>query len=247
MARKRNSGTRTRARSPRRSSGRSWRLYVLAAIALAGLAGTLWYWWEIQHWTPDEAIYPDQGVSVSQDNGLVGFATVRALGGKFAYLEASAGASGKDTRFARNLAAARDAGLQVGALHRFDPCTSADAQSANFVTMVPRDADLIPTAIELDRLTDSCPDKVSDAAMESELLTLINQIEMHVGKPVIIKLSKPFEERFSASTIIERDLWLSRDRFVPRYTGRPWLLWSANRALDSEASQSPVEWVVVQP
>ncbi|MEP5936771.1 MAG: glycoside hydrolase family 25 protein [Erythrobacter sp.] len=219
----------------------------MAMLVLAALAGTVWYWWDIQRWVPEEAIYPDQGVSLSQDNGLVGFATVRALGGKFAYLQASSGADGKDGRFARNLAAARDAGLMVGALHRFDPCVSADRQSANFVTMVPRDKELIPTAIVLDTLTDGCPDKVSDAAMESELLTLINQIEMHVGKPVIIKLSKPFEERFATSTIIERDLWLSRDRFVPRYAGRPWLLWSANRALDSEASNTPIEWVVVQP
>lgn len=235
MARKRKSGT------------FRWRRYAVALTLLAGLAGIVWYWWDIQHWVPEEAIYPDQGILVSQENGLVGFATVRALGGKFAYIEASTGASGQDERFARNLAAARDAGLQVGVVHRFDPCVSADRQSANFVTMVPRDNSLIQTAIELDRLTDSCPDKVSDAAMESELLTLINQIEMHVGKPIIIKLSKPFEDRFAVSSAIDRDLWLSRDRFVPRYTGRPWLLWSANRALNSEASQTPVEWVVVQP
>ncbi len=231
----------------RKSGARKWRLYLLAMAILAGMAATLWYWWDIQHWTPDEVTYPDQGVAISQENGLVGFVTVRALGGKFAYLQASTGANGKDARFAENLAAARDAGLKVGALHRFDPCQSADQQSANFVTMVPRDATLIPTAIVLDRLNDACPEAVSDAAMESELLTLINQIEMHVGKPVIIKLSKQFEERFGFSNTIERDLWLSRDRFVPRYTDRPWLLWSANRALNSEAAQAPVEWVVVQP
>lgn len=231
----------------RKSGARKWRLYLLAVAILAGMAATLWYWWDIQHWTPDEGTYPDQGVAISQENGLVVFVTVRALGGKFAYLQASTGSNGKDARFAENLAAARDAGLKVGALHRFDPCQSADQQSANFVTMVPRDATLIPTAIVLDRLNDGCAEAVSDAAMESELLTLINQIEMHVGKPVIIKLSKQFEERFGFSNTIERDLWLSRDRFVPRYTDRPWLLWSANRALNSEAAQVPVEWVVVQP
>src|SRR3546814_2133534 len=94
----------------------------------------------MRQWAPDEALYPDQGVAVDQRHGLVGFATVRALGGKFAYLGASRGAGGQDTRFVRNLAAARKAGLKAGAIHVFDPCVRADGQSANFVRVVPRDS-----------------------------------------------------------------------------------------------------------
>jgi lysozyme len=231
----------------RKSGARKWRLYAVAVVVLAALAAMVWYWWDIQHWVPDERTYPDQGVAISQESGLVGFETVRALGAKFAYLDASDGASGIDGQFVRNYAAARRAGLQVGAVHRFDPCSTADKQSANFVTIVSRDKALLPAAIALDKLPQACPTKVSSAAMESELMTLINQIEMHAGKPVIIKLTKDFEEQYSISGLIERDLWLARDRFVPRYTGRPWLLWSANRALASEASDEPIEWVVVQP
>src|SRR3546814_10595338 len=85
----------------------------------------------MRQWAPDEALYPDQGVAVDQRHGLVGFATVRALGGKFAYLGASRGAKGQDARFVRNLAAARRAGLKAGAIHVFDPCVRADGQSAN--------------------------------------------------------------------------------------------------------------------
>ena len=32
----------------------------------------------------------------------------------------------------------------------------------------------------------------------------------------------------------------------PDYAGRPWLLWSANGQYVSEASETPIEWVVVQ-
>ena len=32
----------------------------------------------------------------------------------------------------------------MGAVHRYDPCQPADRQSANFVTVVPRDAKLLP-------------------------------------------------------------------------------------------------------
>ena len=33
----------------------------------------------------------------------------------------------------------------------------------------------------------------------------------------------------------------------PTYAGRPWLLWTANEALTSEASEEPIGWVVARP
>ncbi|MEM8726649.1 MAG: lysozyme M1 precursor, partial [Pseudomonadota bacterium] len=77
-------------------------------------------------------------------------------------------------------------------------------------------------------------------------MTLINQIEMHSGKPAILKLGEAFELKYRLAQSIERDLWLIRDRARPDYAGRPWLLWSANAQLISEASKEPLEWVVVQ-
>ena len=70
---------------------------------------------------------------------------------------ASDGAARKDAGFGPNFARARNAGLQVGAAHRFDPCAVADGQSGNFVTMVPRDAELLPPAILLETTADDCP------------------------------------------------------------------------------------------
>lgn len=231
----------------RKARRRSWSLYALATLALAGTIAALVYWWDMRSWAPDPATYPDQGVQVSERSGLVRFETVRAIGGKFAYLEASHGAKGQDQRFGRNLEAARAAGLKVGAMHLFDLCSSADPQSANFVTMVPRDSKFLPPAIALSGTGDDCPQKVSDAAVESELMTFINQIEMHAGRRAILKLSRDFEDRYHVAGLIERDVWLVRDRFSPTYGGRPWLLWSANAARVTEAAEQPVEWVVVQP
>lgn len=231
----------------RKKAGNPWRLYLLAIIALALLSGLAWYWWDLQEWAPPEELYPEQGVVLSERQGLANFDTARALGASFVYLEASAGEEGQDGRFGRNLYAAQGAHLLVGAIHRFNPCVPADGQSANFVTMVPRDAALLPPVIALDVTAQVCAQRVSDAAVESELLTLINQIEMHSGKRVILKLSEAFEARYAIAMKLERDLWLMRDRFVPRYGQRPWLLWTANEARMSEIAPEPVEWVVVQP
>ncbi len=230
----------------RKRKASPWKLRTAAALVLVAAAAGGYLWWQVNHWSPPEERYPDQGVVAGARDGVINFRTVRALGGSFAYLDASDGESGQDARFSRNFAAAREANLQVGAVHAFDPCTMADGQSANFVTMVPRDSSLLPPAIELSKTADGCEQRVSDAAVESELMTLINQIENHSGKAVILKIDPDFEARYGLASQFERNLWLTSTWMEPDYAGRPWLLWTANEALRSEASDDPVRWVVVQ-
>jgi lysozyme len=226
--------------------GIGWRARALGAVLLALLLVAGWAWWRLQHWTPDAATYPDQGAEVSAADGDVRFATLKALGATFVYLDASDGAR-RDPSFAANLTAARAAGLKVGAVHRFDPCTMADGQSANFVVVVPRGRDLLPPAIALDRTADDCPAKVGEAMVESELMTLINQIEAHAGRPAILQVSRTFEHRYGLASRIERNLWVVSTWARPTYAGRPWLMWTANRRLSTAAADDPLRWVVVRP
>ncbi len=236
-----------RARSRSRHTPRRW-LWRLAVLAAAfGLAFAAWLWWDMRDWRPDPDAYPEQGALVSAGTAPVRFETLKAIGAQFVYLPlAPDGRSDGPGGFADRFAAARQAGLRVGVLLPFDPCLGADAQSGAFAQMVPRDAALLPPAIWLDNLAEACDPKVSDAAVESELMTLINQIELHAGKPAILKLSPAFQDRHKTATALARDLWLARDRARPDYAGRPWLLWSANSARVTEASGEAVEWVVVQ-
>ncbi|TRD11690.1 lysozyme M1 precursor [Erythrobacter insulae] len=237
----------TAARSQRSKGGASrWMLRLAALAALIGIVFTGWFWWDMREWRPDEALYPEQGAVIASGAAGTRFETIKALGGDFVYLELAPVGGAPDPGFAARLKAAFAADLQVGIIYPFDPCLRADPQSARFTRMVPRSADQLPPAIALNRLADGCDPKVSDAAVESELLTLVNQIEMHSGKSVILKLSESFENRHGTALSMARDLWLSRDRARPDYAPRPWLLWSANSQLESEASSEPIEWVVVQ-
>ena len=230
-----------------RKSGNRTRLRLIGTLLLlamfAGGAG----WWHVSHWTPDRAAWPLQGVEIGAEDGAVNFAAIRAIGADFAYLDASASAFARDPAFVANLEAARAAKMQVGAVHRYDPCQPAEKQAANFVTVVPRDKALLPPAVALDDLADGCPVKAPDAAVESELTTFLNQIETHTGKAAILKVSPAFEARYRIARAIDRNLWLERTRFQPDYAGRPWMLWTANAALATEASPDPLRWVVVQP
>jgi lysozyme len=219
----------------------------LAALALLAIVGGGWGWWHLRHWAPPRASFPVQGVEIGQDDGTPDWPAIKAVGADFAYLDASAGSFARDPGFTRNLEDARAAGLQLGAVHRYDPCEPADRQAGNFFTVVPRDARLLPPAVELVRLADQCTVHVSDAAVESELMTFLNQIEAHTGKATLLKIGPEFEKRYHIAHALDRKLWLLGDRFEPDYAGRPWTLWTANHALDSSASDTPLRWVVVQP
>lgn len=230
---------------PRRTITRT-RLRLLGALVLIGLIGAGYLWWDLRHWQPPRAAWPLQGVEIGAEDGRIDWTALKATGTDFAYLDASASAFARDEAFARNLEDAKAARLQLGAVHRYDPCQPAERQAGNFVTQVPRDGAMLPPAVDLDLLADECPVRVSDAAVLSELTTFLNQIETHTGKAAILKLSAGFEDRYHVAAAIDRNLWLVRTRFQPDYAGRPWMLWTANSALANPAGEEPLRWVVVQ-
>lgn len=222
-----------------------WRLRLFGVLLLLILLAAGWGWWTIHSWRPPEAAFPLQGIEVSAEDGAVDWKAAKAIGAQFAYLDASASAFARDPAFAKNLEGARAAKLQIGAVHLYDPCQPAERQAANFMTVVPRDKAMLPQAVALDLLADSCPMPVSDAAVQSELMTFLNQIETHTGKPTILKVSRSFEKRYHVARKLDRNIWLTRLRFEPDYAGRPWTLWTANTMLDTEAGASGLRWVVV--
>lgn len=234
-----------RGRTARGGRHMLWR--AIGALALLLIVAGAWGWWHLRHWTPDRATYPLQGVEVGTDDGNVSWSALRAIGADFAYIDASASAFARDPAFVENFEAARAAGMQVGALHRYDPCQPAGTQAANFVTTVPRDPKLLPPAVELDMPADDCPVKVSEARVESELMTFLNQVETHAGKPVILKVSPAFQSRYAIAHKLDRNLWLVQDRIEPSYAGRPWTMWTANHALANEVANGGLRWVVVLP
>lgn len=234
-----------RSRTKKAGKGR-WLFRLVALAVLVGGAFAAWLWWDMRSWKPEEALYPEQGAVIASGASGTRFETLGAIGADFVYLSLAPASGVPDPGFAARFRAAQASGLKVGIVQPFDPCLRADSQSARFTRMVPRNADLLPPAIALTHTAIGCEPAVSDAAVESELLTLVNQIEMHAGKPVILKLSDDFEARHNTARTTARDLWLMRDRARPDYAGRPWLLWSANSQLVTEASADPIEWVVVQ-
>lgn len=219
---------------------------LLAALLLVVLVGLGIGWWKARTWMPDRRDYPVQGVWLSDDSGAVDWRLLRAAGADFAYLTASEGISTRDTAFADGLIAARERGMQVGAVHVYDLCAPADAQAANFVTVVPRDKDLLPPAIRFDIDSRTCPQVPGEAQMQSELTTFLNQVEKHAEKPVILMVSRALEKQYHLAARIDRNIWVEQDYLEPAYAGRPWVMWTASDRLRLNAANTPLHWVVVQ-
>ena len=232
--------------------GGDWRAALARRLRLAGgmlvlllFAAGLALWWAAR-WTPPREQYPIQGVTIDAGNGAVKWGSIKAAGADFAYVAATEGNGGVDPQFARNLTAAREAGVQVGAVHRYSLCQLATDQAANFIRHVPRRADALPSAIWLD-YDDRCPDRPTRALLLSELATFLAQIEAHMGKRSLIAPGPALERDYQVTRGIARTTWLRRDFFEPDYGAHPWAMWQANDYVRLSGADGTVGWNVLRP
>lgn len=215
------------------------------AILLAVLLGLYVLWTYVTGWTPSRDEYPVQGIVVSEVNGKPDWPQLGATGVDFAYVTAVEGARGRDIQFQANLQAVQEAGIRFGALHHFDICRLASDQATLFITTVPRNDKALPPAVQLD-FSDTCKGRPNRALILSELATFLGQIEAHSGMPAILLLTPEFEKEYQVTKAIDRTVWLEGDWFLPDYSARPWVMWTANTARHVDGIDGRVRWAVVR-
>lgn len=232
--------------------GGDWRTAIARTLRRIGgiavlllLAAGLALWWAAR-WIPDRDSYPTQGVTIDAGNGDVHWGSIKAAGADFAYVMATDGNDEVDPKFARNMTAAREAGVQTGAIHRYSLCQLATDQAANFIRHVPRRADALPAVVWLD-YDDRCPDRPTRALLLSELATFLAQIEAHMGKRSLIAPGPAFEGQYKVTRGIARTTWLRRDFFEPDYGAHPWAMWQANNYMRLSGADGTVGWNVLRP
>ena len=226
-------------------AGGKSRYFRWGAIALALLLGVYVIWSYVTGWAPSRGEYAVQGIVVSEANGTPSWPELGATGVDFAYIIASEGASRRDSQFETNLEGARQAGIRYGALHHFDICRLASDQASLFITTVPRSNHALPPAVQLD-FSETCTSRPNRELILSELATFLNQIEAHSGMPAILLLTPEFEKEYKVSSSIDRTVWLEGNWFLPDYSARPWVMWTANTARRVAGIDGPVRWAVVR-
>lgn len=214
---------------------------MIVGVALAGVtAVTL-----AQSWRPSDR-FPFQGVDVSDANGAVDWWAVHKGGADFAYVRATSGATVRDPRFEANWAGVYETGMRRGAMHAYSLCKLADDQANNFNTTVPRDRDALPAAVEID-FAEECTSRPAPGVVLDELRRYLTMVEAHTGKPVLLKISKPFEAAYGVTAAVPRPVWAVQDFFPPDYPARPWRMWQATGMRRIDGIEGPVHWNVVAP
>lgn len=217
----------------------------MIAIGVAALLGLYAIWSFVSTWAPSRGEYEVQGIVVSDSDGTANWSTLAATGVDFTYLTASEGTAGRDKSFESHLNGVKQAGVRYGALHHFDICRLASDQATLFITTVPRDENALPPAVQLD-FSDTCTGHPNRPLVLSELATFLSQIEAHSGKPAVLLLSKEFEDEYQVSKAIDRSVWLESNWFLPNYSARKWVMWTANTAKPVSGIDGPVRWAVVR-
>jgi lysozyme len=217
---------------------------VFAFVAL--VFGAILLWVFATRWAPSRTTYPLQGTDISAAQGEIDWRKVRAAGADFAYIKASEGTDIRDTLFAENWERAREAGLRRGASHSFTLCRLARDQATNFIATVPREANMLPAALNLS-FEDSCPARPDRKVVLTEIALFIEMVEAHTGKAMILYLTKDFEEAYQVSRAVDRSLWLRRMFFAPNYGSHPWVIWQASNQRRIDGINGPVNWNVLQP
>lgn len=211
----------------------------LAAFALAGVAG----WRLAIRWTPPVERYPVQGVDVSENTGTIVWPVLKGAGAQFGYAVATVGATTRDRNFQANWDAMGRVGMKRGALHVFSFCQSPRVQGDVFNTVVPRDLRALPAAIAF-AFDESCTERPASPALIAGVREMIERIEAHTGKPVILRISPQVEDDYQLTAALDRRWWAVGNFLKPGYGEGAWSLWRASDVHRIDGVQGPVNWDV---
>ncbi len=176
---------------------------------------------DFMSFAPDRGAYPVRGIDVSNHQGLIDWRRVAADDVSFAIIKATEGGDWVDKSFARNIAAARKAGLAVGAYHFFTFCRPALEQAKNFIATVPSDESLLPPVVDIE-FHGNCPERPSPEELHADLTAFLEPVEAHFGKPAIIYLIDEAQDRYGRS-MPDRLRWV---RSLSRHPGHEdWVYW----------------------
>ena len=216
----------------------------LALLAAAAGAGVAWLY--ASRWHPSDREFPNQGIDVSHHQGIIAWRELPSQGVDFAYIKASEGGDHRDRAFAANWSGAREAGIARGAYHFFTLCRSGADQAANFIAAVPAEADALPPAVDLEQLG-NCSRTLSREAFHKELADYIRLVEGRYRKPVLLYLTREFDEAYDISARVRRPLWLRSLVLEPGWGARPWAVWQASSFRSLAGIRGRVDWNVARP
>ncbi|HEX8361333.1 MAG TPA: GH25 family lysozyme [Longimicrobium sp.] len=170
--------------------------------------------------TPDDSL---DGIDVSHWQGTIDWTAVRGSGVDFAFIKATEGATYADPQFARNWAAAADAGVMRGAYHYFRPSVDPVKQAENFLRAARIGPNDLPAVLDVET-----SEGVAGDALLRAVRTWLETVERATGKRPIVYTYPDFWNRYAAGSIGPYPLWIANyGRDVPQIPigWNDWTFW----------------------
>jgi lysozyme len=196
----------------------------VVAAALLGSAYALLDHGYVRFVYPGWKRYPVRGVDVSHHNGRVDWPRIRSAGYQFAYLNATEGATWRDTTFVRNRAEAERAGLVTGAYHFFTLCRPGREQAANFAAVIGRPGGAsLPPAVDLE-FGGNCGQRPSREAVLAELAAFLAVVDSAGHRPVVLYVTEEFHQAYLQGREVDSPLWVRSVFGRPKFAAT-WTFW----------------------
>lgn len=143
---------------------------------------------------------------------------------KFIIMKATEGKDFLDTDFFYNWNNARINGFTVGAYHFFTMLSSGKSQADFYISKVPASDKTLPPVIDLE-----IPTRHSKAKVLKELNDMINKLEKHYGKRVIIYVTYHTYNAYIKGEFPNNKLWIRDIKFIPSLEEENrWVIWQVS-------------------
>ena len=143
---------------------------------------------------------------------------------KFIIMKATEGKNFLDSDFLYNWNNARLNGFTVGAYHFFSMLSSGVAQADYYISMVPDLDKALPPVIDLE-----IPLKYPKNIVLKELKDMIEKLEKHYKKKVIIYVTYHTYNAYIKGEFPENKLWIRDIKFIPELAeNNRWVIWQVS-------------------
>ena len=143
---------------------------------------------------------------------------------KFIIMKATEGKDFLDSDFLYNWNNARLNGFTVGAYHFFSMLSSGAAQADYYISMVPDLDKALPPVIDLE-----IPVKYPKNIVLKELKDMIEKLEKHYKKKVIIYVTYHTYNAYIKGEFPENKLWIRDIKFIPELAeNNRWVIWQVS-------------------
>jgi lysozyme len=180
------------------------------------------------------------GVDVSGHQGIIDWPSLTAGGVAFAYIKATEGGDFRDKQFQANWDGARAAGMLRGAYHFFTQCRSGADQAANFIQTVPKEAGVLPPALDAEHMG-PCPRGQAVADIRSEMLVFMNLVEAHFGKRPVVYVTPEFHQAYLDRYFETESFWVRSLLWSPSIRKHRWVFWQYHNRGRRPGIRGPVD------